>query len=173
MDRALCFCKTGLGQEEIQQRKLGLSQKLRQMLIMVDGQKSVADLEQCLPGDELMARLEALLGQGLIAPVAGSASPAAAAKPAPAPAAAPAAPIAMPTGLPSAGKLAQIRIILAMCSQQYLSDALDTMLIDLYDNMSGPEDLKFCIDTWKKRMDAAGYGSVADSHMPQIRAALR
>lgn len=167
MDRALCFCKTGLGQEEIQHRKLGLPQKLRQMLIMVDGQKSVADLELCMPVDELSARLEALLGQGLIAPVAGSGNAAAA------PAARTAPNTPAPTGLPSSAKLAQIRIILAMCSQQYLSDALDTMLIDLYDNMSGPEDLKFCIDTWHKRMEAAGYGSVAESHLPQIRAALR
>ncbi|WP_051304918.1 hypothetical protein [Chitinilyticum litopenaei] len=179
MDRTLCFSKTTAGLAEIQERTRGLPLKLRQMLIMVDGSKTIADLEQFLPVSELETRLTALHEQGLIelnghAGIPAS-TPAAAAPPAQAtaPTATDTAGIVRPAGLPSAGSLAQTRLILAMCSQQYLDDALDTMLIDLFDNLSGPDDLKFCIDTWYKRMQAAGFGHIADSHLPQIRAMLR
>lgn len=67
MDSMQIYVKTPLGVEEIQDRKLHLAPRLRTMLIMVDGRKSVASLEKdaakfSCPGDFI----ESLLAAGLI-----------------------------------------------------------------------------------------------------------
>ncbi|MBE9608026.1 hypothetical protein [Chitinilyticum piscinae] len=176
MELTYRFSKTQLGLDEVQERVLGLGLKQRQVLIMVDGKKTVADLQRFVPEPELSQRLQELLGQHLIELLHDVAPAPPRPAPAPAPAATHSSPATAPlqvNGLPSARNLAQIRMILAMCSQQYLNDALDTMLIDLFDNLSGPDDLNFCIDAWHKRMLAAGFDGIAESHMSQIRAALR
>ena len=67
MDTVQIYVKTPLGVEEIQNRKLHLAPRLRTMLIMVDGRKSVAALKEdaakfgC-PDDFI----ETLLAAGLI-----------------------------------------------------------------------------------------------------------
>lgn len=84
---AVVYFKTDAGREEIQQRTLKLPAALRSLLVMIDGQRSAADLGDViaslrLPGDAL----EQLLAQGLIAarePATASVVPAR--QPAPAP----------------------------------------------------------------------------------------
>ena len=46
MDPMQIYVKTPLGSEEIKNRKLHLAPRLRAMLIMVDGRKSVAALKK-------------------------------------------------------------------------------------------------------------------------------
>ncbi|MBI1889612.1 MAG: hypothetical protein HYS18_03095 [Burkholderiales bacterium] len=91
------FSKTAKGQEEIKTRASGLTQRMRQVLIFVDGKRSRQDLHGMLKGDDMNDLLAALVEEGYIE-VSGKADdiPRAAA-PAPAAAAAvPAAPAAIP-----------------------------------------------------------------------------
>lgn len=82
------FSKTAKGQEEIKTRAGGLTQRMRQVLIFVDGKRSREDLHGMLKGDDMNDLLAALIEEGYIE-VVGKADekPKAAA---PAPAAAPA-----------------------------------------------------------------------------------
>jgi hypothetical protein len=84
------YTKTAKGQEEIKTRAGGLTQRMRQVLIFVDGKRSRDDLYGMLKGDDFDELLATLKAQGLIE-ATGTAAPKAApapAAPAPAPAAA-------------------------------------------------------------------------------------
>jgi hypothetical protein len=69
------FAKTNLGQQEIQQRSLGLPLLVRRLLVLVDGKRSVGELAGFVPGHDVGMLLDELSGKGCIEPV--SASPAA------------------------------------------------------------------------------------------------
>jgi hypothetical protein len=95
------FRKTAKGTQELQTRAFKLQPRLRSALVLVDGQRSAAALQQMF-GDQCNEFLQALLDGGFIEAAgvarpaaARPAAPAAAAPaPAPAPAAAPARPVA-------------------------------------------------------------------------------
>src|SRR3954462_2777457 len=84
------FGKTAKGQDEIKTRIAGLSQRLRQVLIFVDGKRSVEELKGMLKADDINEMLAALAEQGLVEKGAAPAKPAAepASVPPPPPAAA-------------------------------------------------------------------------------------
>lgn len=94
------YSKTAKGQEEIKTRAGGLTQRMRQVLIFIDGKRSRDDLFGMLKGDDIDELLSALTAQGLIE-ASGSAAPKPAAPAAPIPAAAPAA-VAAPQPAPKA-----------------------------------------------------------------------
>ncbi len=90
------YTKTEAGREEIRTRALKLSMPMRAILLMVDGQRTVADLRGLIAGSKAPAEaLDTLLSQGLIAgthaasPAASLAVPAPLPTPAAPPAAAP------------------------------------------------------------------------------------
>ena len=87
MNSATRCVKTPKGIEEMTQRKHGLSQRHRRLLILVDGSRALSDLLQMVPDGELPNLYQELLDQGFIVALE-SPSPAPAT---PAPAAAPAA----------------------------------------------------------------------------------
>jgi hypothetical protein len=62
----MMFQKTPRGYEEIKTRRLGLAPKTRQLLILVDGHRSIADLLKVMPEAELRIQLDYLSGYGLI-----------------------------------------------------------------------------------------------------------
>ncbi|MCD6732376.1 MAG: hypothetical protein LT103_02100 [Burkholderiaceae bacterium] len=87
------FQKTGKGADELRTRRHGLGPRLRQLLILVDGRRDIAELSRMLPGPELGEQLAQLEQGGFVArpfdagsPQAGGIAPAASG-----PAAAPAA----------------------------------------------------------------------------------
>lgn len=85
MDSTTVFAKTDLGHEEIATRVRHVPARMRTMLIMVDGRRSVAQLLSNHPApDEARGYLESLLEGGFIAAHEASvaASPAQAAAPA-------------------------------------------------------------------------------------------
>lgn len=97
--------KTGKGADELRSRRHGLGPRLRQLLILIDGRREVAELARMLPGPDLAGQLERLERDGFVARSA-LAEPAVAerarshATPTPAQAAAPAgAPAAVPEDL--------------------------------------------------------------------------
>jgi len=85
MDATALYQKTRKGEEEIKNRQLKLPPKLRTMLILIDGKKTLAQLNalagQLGAGDDYAAQLE---GHGLIAGGGASAAPPVAASSAPA-----------------------------------------------------------------------------------------
>lgn len=104
------FTKTAKGQEEIKTRAGGITQRMRQILIFVDGKRSRDDLFGMVKGDDFDQQLKALVDGGYIlasgapevsrptpAPQPQAAAPQVAAKPAPAAAPAPAPGAAAPS----------------------------------------------------------------------------
>jgi len=87
------FQKTGKGADELRTRRHGLGPRLRQLLILVDGRRDIAELSRMLPGPELGEQLAQLEQGGFVARPfdAGSPHAGATAPEATAPAAAPAA----------------------------------------------------------------------------------
>ncbi|QAU34817.1 hypothetical protein [Janthinobacterium sp. 17J80-10] len=59
------YSKTPKGQEEIKTRAAGLSQRMRQILIFIDGKRSRDDLFGMLKGDDMDHLLASLVAQGL------------------------------------------------------------------------------------------------------------
>jgi hypothetical protein len=64
------WAKTAAGQAEVQAKQLALPQRLRSVLIMVDGRRSGEDLRRML-GDGAEAALAQLAAQGLVTALAG------------------------------------------------------------------------------------------------------
>jgi hypothetical protein len=76
VDKAILLAKTAKGLDEVKSRAHGLSQKLRTLLIMVDGATSVGDLIARFGGiPEAEASLHALVDQGFVEPRAAPAPP--------------------------------------------------------------------------------------------------
>jgi hypothetical protein len=81
LDRAAVLAKTRRGLEEVKSRTYGVPQKLRTLLIMADGNATVADILGRFPGiAEIETNLEALVAQGFIeakggGPLAAAAAP--------------------------------------------------------------------------------------------------
>lgn len=63
------FSKTDQGQQEIKTRAGGLTQRVRQVLIFVDGKRDITALRKMLPADDLEPTLQALQEQGYIAAI--------------------------------------------------------------------------------------------------------
>ncbi|MBS0309287.1 MAG: hypothetical protein JSS58_09985 [Proteobacteria bacterium] len=97
------FSKTAKGQEEIKSRAGNINQRMRQILIFVDGKRSRDDLFGMLRGDDFDQQLKSLVDEGYVAvsgealakpAVQAAAQPAVAPKPVAPAAPAPAAPAA-------------------------------------------------------------------------------
>ncbi len=67
MDRGAVLAKTGKGIEEIKSRAHGLPVKVRALLIMADGRKTVDELVEKLGGTaEIEIGLQSLIDQGYV-----------------------------------------------------------------------------------------------------------
>ena len=69
---AVVFTKTRKGQEEIDTRAGGLTPRVRRVLIMIDGHRSVDDLRNMLAADDLTHTLGMLEEDGYIEMLAGT-----------------------------------------------------------------------------------------------------
>jgi hypothetical protein len=66
------FSKTDKGYEEIKTRSAGLSQRVRQILILVDGKRGIEVLRKMSPVDDLADTLQTLHEQGYIEKISAS-----------------------------------------------------------------------------------------------------
>ncbi len=89
--------KTDKGLEEVEHRKFGLAMRSRRVLIMVDGKRTLADIERNSQDAELRPTMDKLIAEGFIEITPGTEAPAKPAAPEPAPVAAKAAPAATPS----------------------------------------------------------------------------
>lgn len=64
--RATVFGKTEAGRVEFVQRSAGLTARQRAVFILLDGQKSLGEIETWLGEDEMLEAVEALLRKGLV-----------------------------------------------------------------------------------------------------------
>ena len=60
------FSKNAKGSEEIAKRTFGLNPRIRQLLILIDGKRSEANLIKMLPGLDVTSTLQLLLDEGFI-----------------------------------------------------------------------------------------------------------
>lgn len=77
----MSYVKTPKGVEEVSQRTHGLAQRLRRLLIMVDGKRVGNDFAAMLPGEDAAAALRQLADEGYIQPLAPEPAAVAEAKP--------------------------------------------------------------------------------------------
>lgn len=61
------YQKTGKGVDELKTRRHGLGPRLRQLLILVDGKREVAELARMMPAGELAEQLAQLESGGFVA----------------------------------------------------------------------------------------------------------
>lgn len=125
--RATVFGKTDAGRAEVAQRNAGLTARQRSVLILLDGQRTLGEIDTWLGEDEMMEAVEALLRKGLAGisaappPVVRAAPPPAADEPVPAavPAAVTSAvpPVAPPVASPT---LAAARDLMAAAARKHL-----------------------------------------------------
>lgn len=80
--RGTVFGKTAAGRTEVGQRSAGLTGRQRSVLIMLDGQKSLAEIGPLVGEDEMLEAVEGLLRKGLVGITS---APAPASKPEPVP----------------------------------------------------------------------------------------
>jgi hypothetical protein len=69
MSDQLIYVKTPKGIEEINSRSYGLPQRVRQMLIMMDGKRSLSDLATMVPDGDGEALLASLITGGFVVPL--------------------------------------------------------------------------------------------------------
>jgi len=69
MNPNICYTRTAIGQEELKQPKLGLKPRCRQLLFVLDGKLSVAQIGETMRGiTDLEGTLQDMLKLGLICP---------------------------------------------------------------------------------------------------------
>ncbi|UXY15594.1 hypothetical protein N8I74_00845 [Chitiniphilus purpureus] len=162
------FRKTDQGSEEVRTRGHGLSPKLRQLLIMIDGKTAVGQLPLQLPQKELVHRLMELEWDGFIERIGGVAAGSNATAPsAPAPAA-----FTVERNAISAAQAARVRTILYMSNQNQLAGALDDLLLQL-EGVVDKKVLEAGITRWQQLMHQRGHDAIMQTYLAQIRAALK
>ncbi|MBX3659575.1 MAG: hypothetical protein KF740_14180 [Ramlibacter sp.] len=167
------FAKTEAGQMEIKTRALGLSPKLRSVLIMVDGHRTGADLA-ALTGPDLDAVVGQLVAQGCVevVSVVGAAEPAPQAAPAaPAPAAAAS---AETEGLPppearSAKEIEMARNFMINTINTMFGQNMRLSLIESIFACRGAAELRAVYPAWAEAMAESRAGS---KRLPELRQKL-
>ena len=159
------YRKTDLGQAEITTRASGLSLKLRQLLIMIDGKTPNHALPLAMDEKELVRRLLELEWDGLIErhgsmpAVKSHGTPAASVTSNP-----------MVTKLPS-GQIGRIRAILNV-SNLSQAGSLDTLITQM-DQVHTLADLEAALGQYLAAMRERGKEADAQNTLAQVRAVLR
>lgn len=151
---SICYEKTPAGQQEISQRSANLSFRERQLLIVIDGQMSVAALTQLMPLADLLIRLEKLQAAGLITQ---RNSPAL---------------ITPSNTLPRAESVAEIRSILQQGNLLYLGGNFTTALQSQFDYAASCQELEALIAQWYEQLLKQGKMRYAEQQLTQIRQLL-
>lgn len=144
---AVLFHKTAKGIEEMEKRNHGLGPKVRRILIMIDGKRSVDALREMIPADDLMHTIGMLEEDGFIEVFA-------MAKPNGATVAVPAGPLPSITAFrddPAPDDPVRVQM-----SRNFMENTLKAFvgslgtsgLIDRLDEAHSLNDLRTCFDEW-------------------------
>lgn len=162
------FAKTEAGQSEIKTRSLGLSPKLRSVLIMVDGQRTGRDLA-ALAGPDTEQALAGLMAAGCIEMLAAAPEPAAAPE-------AEVTPLAQDelAGLPPAASRNPKQVEMA---RNFMTNTINTMfgqnmrltLIEAIFNCHSADDLRWVYPQW---VEAMASSRPSAKRLPELQAKL-
>lgn len=167
-DRYAVFAKSEKGQEEVVSRAHGLSPRQRQVLIMMDGAKSLQAIAEIIPALELLEIVPILLEQGLIAHRSGpQAVPAAAAEPVFEPR------VDRPALRVGEDKaIRQVKDFMTVTAQTYLG-LLGAEVIRQIEGANGPEELMTAVAQWHMALLESRHGRrFAAPYLEQVRRAL-
>ena len=154
---ATFYEKTAAGIREISERSAGLSFRERQLLIVIDGQMTLAELTGLMPIADLMPRIEKLQRAGFIALSDNSLPP----------------PPSDSTPLPHAEILAEIRSILQQGNMLYLGGGFTTILQTQFDTAHSLLALQNVIVQWNEALHAQGKSRYAEQQIMQIAQLIR
>ena len=148
------FRKTASGAAEIEQRQLGLGFKDRQLLILLDGQKTLAELTSLMPLEELLPRLSKLEQAGLISEINHSSA------------------TEFYSSMPSPQQLGEILQLLEDADQHFLNGQLSPDLHNTLETATNPLQLRRAIENWFQAMNQAGKSAAAKEILAKIRICL-
>ncbi|MBY0444745.1 MAG: hypothetical protein K2Q15_05990 [Burkholderiales bacterium] len=145
------FSKTAKGSKEIEERSGLLSSVARRILIMMDGKRTRSDLLQTFSVAELEEALSKLELLKLVEDVSGT--------------------VAAPASIDSRA-LSQIRQMMHMSNQQYLSGQLDRFLNEDFAKINNRASLESVLEHWHRLLCNAGEEVAAYAYLRQIKATL-
>ncbi|MBM3115883.1 hypothetical protein [Jeongeupia naejangsanensis] len=151
------YHKTAKAQQELATRTDLLSFKVRQLLIMIDGQRDVTALRQLAPATDVDAALARLRELGLIAGHA----------------AIPSVDVKKPlTNLPDAARIARVHALVQDSSRTYLGDGWLARFDAAFAALDGTAALEQLLDDWQTALRRSGHRSIADRVLREIRTEL-
>jgi len=165
--RGTVFGKTAAGRAEVGQRSAGLTARQRSVLIMLDGQKPLADIGPLVGEDEMLEAVEGLLRKGLVGITS---APPSAAKPAPAAAV----PVSAPARAAAAGAaaLTAARELMAAAARKHLG-LLASDLVRRIEHAKDESQLAGVIGLWHVSIRESKTGKpCAEDLLAEARALL-
>jgi hypothetical protein len=153
MDQII-YAKTPAGTKELQERSGAIGQKERQLLFMIDGQRSSAMLVAMLPGQEVLANLKKLLDAGFISrnvsqqtleqiQFSGPTT------------------VAPPLPRSNSAQLNAARKVILTVTQEYLGQNWEEKLGVMLNSVRSSEELKPIIDEWANALRRSGHRGAA------------
>ena len=148
------FVKTPKGVEEMTSRSLGLGQRARRLLILVDGKKELAGIAAAFPGEDARGVLKNLASEGFIRLLEPPAPPPEPKRPAAAPA---------PSPLDDAQRFDMARNFMVNTVNAFLG-IMGSNLIEKLERCRGLEELRSHYAAWREaiQMSREGRGQAAD-----------
>lgn len=144
---AVVFHKTAKGTEEMEKRSHGLGPKVRRILIMIDGKRTVDALREIIPSDDLTHTIGMLEEDGFVEVLAIASANGAMV-------AAPAGPLPSITAFrdepppEDAMRLQMSRNFMENTLKAFVGSLGMSALIDRLDNAQSLGDLRACFDEW-------------------------
>lgn len=144
---AVVFHKTAKGTEEMEKRNHGLGPKVRRILIMIDGKRTVDALREMIPSDDLTHTIGVLEEEGFIEVFAISSASGAAVAPPPGP---------LPSITAFRDEPPPDDAVRVQMSRNFMENTLKAFvgslgmsaLIDRLDEAQSLGDLRACFDEW-------------------------
>lgn len=167
---ALVYSKTDAGRQELQQRTRKLSARARQVLVLIDGQRALAQLADTLVGSDVSTLVVELESAGLVAKALDPGPVAVGVSAAPAPLLA-AEPIIVQREISSA-ELAQVKQLMADTARQHLG-LLAQELVRRIQCAASAEQLRPCVRHWHLALrESRQGGALATGYLNVVRAVL-
>jgi hypothetical protein len=153
MDQII-YAKTPAGTQELQERSGAIGQKERQLLFMIDGQRSSAMLVAMLPGQEVLTNLKKLLDAGFISrnvsqqtleeiQFSGPTT------------------VAPPLPRSNSAQLNAARKVILTVTQEYLGQNWEEKLGVMLNSVRSSEELKPIVDEWANALRRSGHRGAA------------
>ncbi|QLI81768.1 hypothetical protein HZU75_09605 [Chitinibacter fontanus] len=153
MDQII-YTKTPTGAQELQTRSGAIGQKERQLLFMIDGQRSSAMLVAMLPGQEVLLNLKKLAEAGLIARSTSKQSLEQIQFSGPTT-------IAPPPPRSNSAQLNAARKVILSVTQEYLGQNWEEKISVMLNAVRNSEDLKPIVDEWANALRRSGHRGAA------------